>query len=436
MKIRIIFLKFCFITYLFAQLSDSENENSGIGITIPSGIKIELSGEAEVEFIDVEGKGGAKYNSQNNDGFLKKIDQRSPYMQIDKSVLNFKLLYTDNLSYSLSARFDDNGAYADMTVLRYSSNNTVVELGKNRPKVALKKNTEGYPLIGTSYWKGRQYHLDIEQSMYSLNLGVSFALKRPIGYDAVAEDKSFRMMVYDNGEKIDGQTLEIGLRGDYTYGPLKLAGWYYFGELIDDADWKKTLHYDFDDYTYIEPNTTLSKDAYVGHFWYGGRAEITAMNLLLRSEYIYSEDGFLPRDGFYFEASTKSFPVFDGLFFLVRYGQLRIDPYRITDSFLNPYKNTYESSLLEVEDIDGNGLISEAESKRFRPVLKDPNTWNRELITLALGYDLTNYAQLRFEYYILNEETGDTELVAGNQNRPYQPDVMDDQLLLQLRLSF
>ena len=92
--------------------------------------------------------------------------------------------------------------------------------------------------------------------------------------------------------------------------------------------------------------------------------------------------------------------------------------------------------MLEAEDIDGNGLISEAESKRFRPVLKDPNTWNRELITLALGYDLTNYAQLRFEYYILNEETGDTELVAGNQNRPYQPDVMDDQLLLQLRLSF
>jgi len=441
MKMKLLYILLAGL--LFGQISESENEGTNIGIDIPSGIKIELSGEAEVEFVNVEGKGGAKYNSQNNDGFLKKIDQRSPYMQVDKTVLDFKLLYTDNLTYSLSARFDDDGAYADKNYLKYIRNNTTIELGKSQPKIALRKNTEGYPLIGTSYWKGRQYHLDLEHSFSSFNLGASLALKRPIGLDAAAEDDSFGMIVYTNGKKIDGQTVELGFRGDYTYGPLNLAGWYYFGKLIDDADWKKTLHYDFDYYTLIESNTTLSDSAYVGHFWFGGRAQVSVLNVLLRSEYIFSEDGYLPRDGFYFEASTKSLPLLDGLFFLVRYGQLRIDPYRMTDSFLNPYRNSHESSFLEPEDLNGDGLInenayptSENEDKRFYPVLKDPETWNRELITIAFSYNLTDYAQLRFEYYFLNEETGDTEEVAELRDRPYQPNVKDDQLLFQLRLSF
>ena len=77
---------------------------------------------------------------------------------------------------------------------------------------------------------------------------------------------------------------------------------------------------------------------------------------------------------------------------LVRYGELRIDP-------------------------GGND---------FFPQLKDPQTWDRRLLTLALGYDLTSYAKLRFEYYILNEETNDIT----------QPSVDDDQMLIQLKFNF
>ena len=58
--------------------------------------------------------------------------------------------------------------------------------------------------------------------------------------------------------------------------------------------------------------------------------------------------------------------------------------------------------------------------------MKDPQTWDRRLITLALGYDLTSYAKLRFEYYILNEETNDAT----------QPSVDDDQMLIQLKFNF
>ena len=399
-----------FTSYFYSQGEDG----STLSINIPSGVGIEVSGEVEVEFIDVEGRGGAQYR----DEFIQKVDYRSPFVEIDKTVLDFKLLYTDNLTYNFSLRFDDDGAYADKHFLNYKKENSKLEFGKNRPLIALKRKTEGYPLIGTAYWKGRQYHLDYEKRFSSSSFGASIALKRLIGYDAAAEDKSFEMMVYDDTKKIDGQTIEFGFRGEKTLNPLKIQGWYYFGKLVDDEEWKARLHYDFDYYANIENDQVLSQDAYVGHFWYGGRAELTLGKILSRAEYIYSEDGFLPRNGYYLETSTTfDFLSLENIFVLFRLGELKIDPMRQTDSFLNPYRNSYDKSLLENDDED---------NERFYPLLKDPQTWNRTLLTFALGYDLTSYAKLKLEYYILDEETGDNT----------QPSVNDDQMLVQLKFNF
>ena len=398
---------FCFI---FSQ----ESNNPILSINVPSGIGIEVSGEVEVEFIDVEGKGGAQYR----DEFIQKVDYRSPFVEIDKTVLDFKLLYTQDLTYNFSLRFDDDKAYADKHFLKYKKGNSILEFGKNRPLIALKRKTEGYPLIGTAYWKGRQYHLDYQKEFSSFSFGASIALKRLIGYDAAAEDKSFEMMVYDDTEKIDGQTLEFGFRGETSFKPIKLQGWYYFGKLVDDEEWKARLHYDFDYYANIEDDQVLSDSAYVGHFWYGGRAEYALGKIFSRAEYIYSEDGFLPRHGYYLETSTSfDFLSFENIFVLLRLGELKIDPMRQTNSFLNPYRNDYDKSLLENDDED---------NERFYPLLKDPQTWNRTMITFALGYDITSYAKLKLEYYVLDEETGDNT----------QPDVKDDQMLIQLKFNF
>ena len=59
---------------------------------------------------------------------------------------------------------------------------------------------------------------------------------------------------------------------------------------------------------------------------------------------------------------------------------------------------------------------------RFYPLLKDPQTSDDDYFC----NDITSYAKLKFEYYILDEETGDET----------QPNVNDDQMLLQLQLSF
>ena len=408
--LRSFFVYTIYFCFIFSQ----ENNNPILSINVPSGVGIEISGEVEVEFIDVEGKGGAQYR----DEFIQKVDYRSPFVEIDKTVLDFKLLYTQDLTYNFSLRFDDDKAYADKHFLKYKKGNSILEFGKNRPLIALKRKTEGYPLIGTAYWKGRQYHLDYQKEFSSFSFGASIALKRLIGYDAAAEDKSFEMMVYDDTEKIDGQTLEFGFRGETSFKPIKLQGWYYFGKLVDDEEWKARLHYDFDYYANIEDDQVLSDSAYVGHFWYGGRAEYALGKIFSRAEYIYSEDGFLPRHGYYLETSTSfDFLSFENIFVLLRLGELKIDPMRQTNSFLNPYRNDYDKSLLENDDED---------NERFYPLLKDPQTWNRTMITFALGYDITSYAKLKLEYYVLDEETGDDT----------QPSVKDDQMLIQLKFNF
>jgi hypothetical protein len=378
---------------IFAQPS-----SPSVNISVPSGIDIEISGEAELEFINVEGAGGAS----NEDDFLKKIETRSPYTRIDKAVLEFKILYSENIKYVFGARFDDNGAYADKHYLRYIDKHLRIEIGKNRPTIALKRATEGYPLIGTAYWKGRQYHLDVSNKLGSINIGGSFALKRPLGYDDAAEDNSFNMLVYDDAEKIDGQTWELGLRGALDLSPIKFQGWYYYGKLIDDEDWKKRLHYDFDYYVLKEADDVLTKDANIDHYWYGGRAEVNLMGSLFRGEYIASQDGFLPRDGFYVEGRRKLSFGNNSLLALARYGELRID---------------YSGDT-------------------FYPLLKDPQTWNRKMTTLALIYDLTDFSKVKIEYYILDEQTGDTIEKAENQNRRFQQNVLDNQFLVQIELSF
>ena len=134
-------MKNYFIPILFCSLylnGQSEETNNSFGVTIPSGVEIEISGEVEVEFINVEGKGGAQYR----DEFIQKVDYRSPFVEIDKTVLDFKLLYTDNLTYNFSLRFDDDGAYADKHFLKYQTESSTLEFGKNRPLIALKRKTE------------------------------------------------------------------------------------------------------------------------------------------------------------------------------------------------------------------------------------------------------------------------------------------------------
>ena len=58
------------------------------------------------------------------------------------------------------------------------------------------------------------------------------------------------------------------------------------------------------------------------------------------------------------------------------------------------------------------------------------------MLTLASVYDITSYAKLKVEYYLLDEVTGDRDEDAKTERRDYQPNVKDNQLLIQFELNF
>jgi hypothetical protein len=366
-----------------------------------SGLEILLGGEVETEFVDVEGPGGF----ENQDLTYNKVKNRSPHMRIDKAVLSTRVNYSENLYYNFELRFGDKKANVDKHYARWKipSINTQLEMGKNKPMIATKRQTEGYPLIGTAFWKGREYHITSE-TKYNLgenirvDLGLSFAMKRPLGTDDAAEDKSFKMMVYDDYDDKDGQTFEYGGSLGLKVIGLTAEGWYYTGKLIDDYDWKTSLGFlpGYDDIANSNPDWEEDDKT---HWWYGSRVSLDRGNIHIRAEYIDALDGLLPRNGYYAEGSYRlKLKRIKNIEPLVRYGNLNID--------------------------------------RHAPALGDPETWDREMITFALLCRLNDYLSIKTEYYLLNEETGGTIQTDDQGNSLDNAAVKDNQFLLQIKFEF
>lgn len=353
-----------------------------------SGIGIQFSGEVEIEFVNVEGEGGFS----NQDLTVQKVKTRSPHIRIDKAILGTEIFYADNLTYKIELRFGDDGTRIDKHYARYwaRSIHTVFELGKNRPFVARSRTTEGYPLLGTSYWKGREYHIT-GVTTYPLSKnwdiigGLSVAMKRPLGTDDAAEDKSFKMLVSDDYETIDGQTIEYGVKGGLKAYGFTALGWYYYGGLIDDFDWKLQLSQNMQGYDALGDETDRTQ------YWYGGRVAFDAWNIHLLGEYIYSLDGLLPREGYYVEGAYNIPEILGirGIMPFVRYGELNVEK--------------HEAQL-------GN-----------------PNTWDRTMTNLALIANFNNYIFLKIEHYLIDEVTG---------GEAPEDQVDDDQTVVQLNFVF
>ncbi|MEA3287760.1 MAG: hypothetical protein U9Q77_10365 [Candidatus Marinimicrobia bacterium] len=371
----------------------------GITVTTGSGLDVVLDGEVELEFVDVEGPGGFK----NQDLTYQKVKNRSPHMRIDKAILGLRVNYSENLYYKFELRFGDDRAKVDIHYarLKIPSINTRFEMGKNKPMVATKRRSEGMPLIGTAFWKGREYHITSKTKVELGNIGVtgefSFAMKRPLGTDDAAEDKSFKMLVYDDYDPKNGQTFEYGAAlGLNAYG-LTAEGWYYTGKLIDDFDWKTSLGFlpGYDDVA-----DQYGDEDDLTHWWYGGRLTMDLNAVRLRTEYISAMDGLLPRNGYYAEGSYRiNLNNGANLEPIIRYGVLNVD--------------------------------------RHPPVLGDPATWDRNMTTIALLSRLNSYLTLKLEYYILNEVTGgsvQTDEVTGITVDNSL--VNDDQMLLQINFEF
>jgi len=347
-----------------------------------SGLRIQLGGEIELEFIDVEKPGG--FSNQDLVISNLRVDNRSPHMRIDKAVLSTKIFYNENIYYKIELNVRDDRASVDKHYARIKlpDYNTRLEVGKNKPMVARSRRTEGYALIGTAFWKGREYHVtsktafDLSETV-GVDLGLSFAMKRPLAQDDVAEDKSFPMYTYDDYDVKDGQTFEYGVMLGTRVSDFYAQGWYYIGKLIDDYEWKQQLTMSLSDYD--------SDD--MTHWWAGGRVGFDNKTLHACAEYITAKDGLLPRNGYYVEGGV----VLGRFQPIARYGVLNVEDYKA---------------------YTGN-----------------PRSWDRELITFAVLTKLHEFITLKTEYYIVNEETGGTGGTSPSS-------VDDNQFLMQLKFEF
>ena len=371
-----------------------------VTIQSASGLNVTLGGEVEMEFIDVEGPGGFS----NQDLTVKKVKNRSPHMRIDKAVLIAKVDYNENLYYNFEFRFSDDRAFIAKHYARLNipSINTQFELGKNKPMVATKRRTEGYPLIGTAFWKGREYHITsetkTEMGPFKITGGLSFAMKRPIGTDDAAEDKSFKMLVYDNYDSKDGQTFEYGTSLGLKAFGLSAQGWYYTGKLIDDFDWKMSLGFMSGYNDYAKSTEGVEKDD-MTHYWYGGRVGFDQGNLHTRVEYIKAMDGWLPRSGYYVEGS-------------------------------------YDVNLKKGRSISPIVRVGELNLGLLYPSLGDPSTWGRSLTTVGLLAKLNNFLSMKVEYYLVGETTGGKVTTNSEGLVVDNSFVKDNQLLMQIKYEF
>ncbi len=381
------------ICLVFSTLVFSQEKDKNLLYATESGLGIQFSGEVEMEFVDVEGKGGIS----NRELTYQKVDNRSPHMRIDKAILATKIFYSENLTYEIEFRFVDKKGKTNVDKhyarLKLPSLFTRLELGKNRPFVKADRRTEGYPLIGTAYWKGREYHITSE-TKYPLSedmdliAGASFAMKRPIGIDDAAEDKSFNMLVYGDHINETGQTFEYGGKlGLESFG-FSALGWCYLGELIDNYDFGLQTLAGIPGY----PELGNNKDK--THYWYGGRVGFDGFNIHARGEYIKSMDGLLPRFGYYAEGS---------------------------------YYCTLISDFLPVKGIEPFVRYGALNVKDVARALGHPKTWDRQMTTLAMITHIDNYLLLKIEYYLLSEKTGGV---------PPEDKVKDDHLLIQINFMF
>jgi len=372
--------------------------NAQVTVSSFRGVDIELGGHVELEFVDVEGPGGFS----NQDLTVMKVKTRSPHVRIDEAVLEARVNYSENFQYVIEYRFDNSKAYVDIhyVSLNVPSINTRFEFGNNKPFVAPKRYTEGNPLIGTAYWKGREIHLTSEtkgkMGAFDIIGGLSVGMKRPIATDDIAEDKSFKMLVYGDYTPKDGQTWTYGAKGGLGLGGVLAEGWFYYGKLIDDFDWKTQLAQSLDGYSSVGDREEKT------HYWFGGRLTGDWGPLHSRVEYIYSKDGLLPREGAYAEA---------GLVLGFLENMLPVEKVMIFGrrGFLN---------LKDINFSDG--------TKHEWSYLAEPMSWSRKLTTASLMISVNKHVTVKAEYYWPDEET----------NSAVQSSVKDNQGLVQINFAF
>jgi len=344
-----------------------------------------LHGRVEIEVVDVEGPGG--YPDSED---VIRPRSRAPHAQLDKATLDFGIRLREWLMGRVELRANEDRARADRVYVEARPADTddlqvVIQGGRQRPmQRPPDRRTETYSPTGAAFWRGREWHLGADGrwriGAVELAASGSMAMQRDLGDEPMAEDPAMPALAFGDSAFREGSALELGgLVGAGAEGAY--AAVFGFRGALLDADGPERLQ-DFTDYDKLGDENSRKSH------WYGCRAGFDRFGAHAFGEAIWQRVGNLKRRGFELGASyTFAFRALGEAMEvepLVRYGQL---------TTLNLHEEFFT-----------------------------PQTWDREQWLLAALVRPLDVVEVKLEYVILDERTGEGS-------------VDDDEFLVQLRLE-
>jgi hypothetical protein len=395
-----------------AGFDEFAEEHSPTHFELRAGLlTLALKGEVELELHDLEGSGGPGYDSPTD---TRTIGTRSPVVEIDTFWLAPRVGIGEALAVNSVLEFTQTSArvsavWFDVEVRGPAWLTHHVEVGYHTPIVKIDRVTERYPLIGSVYWREPEVHVSYEGSArvcgdVTVDLGVSLAMMRPLGYASVQESTSqvgtINVIAYGPARAFSGN-------GPVGGGRLRVSAW---GAFVEGFGFVGRLA--------AEGGTDVLRSGFVtgtytaggrDFWWAGGRLGYQGHGLTAFVEAIASREDELRRWGAYGQASYRVVLSDEWRWLPSLEPVVRYEAYRILDS-------------TRVGD-SGRALRTTAVGYAV--------TWDWDILTLSLVTEVyRDIVRLRVEYYFIWEKNGVPALSIADE--PFR----NDELLVQLEVRF
>src|SRR3989338_2599326 len=370
------------IIFMTLVVSLSFSEEGGIQIHP----QVSLNGEFESEFIDSQKDSDLVTNtsSTTND------DNSIPRLQVDRLMLKPKITFSKNLYLEGELEFFGDGTNTLLKegygVLQFPSNLFLkVGLDDRFFMNPQERKTEIYPLNGTAFWRDEDVGVTLGGDYASFYWRASITNGLAIREQGVGKNSVY-FMLHDN-RQIDELT-----KGDKEYGiglGLKNVGEKIAWNLMTFGYWSRLRKKMSQTQTVTDVN--FLKEVITGYTsdkrdnWFLG--EQLRLDLgkpfSFFTQYIYSQDGKIKRQGFYVEP-TLTFTT-------------------SKREYLHEVELLYRYNILDVKT---SGLANNIQTSSF--------TWDRETHSLAMNIELVKNALWRNEYHFNLEDTGGTPKNVSN----------------------
>ncbi len=372
-------LAFCVVPGLRVMAADT-------GFLSYKGADFQLKGELEYELVATESEPDLEDAESTRGG----TGEPDAHLLLDKFVLQPIVKIGDDIKLDAQIYFKEsktqlNEVHAKFSNLKGGDTWLDVGLYERWSKGQYGRLTEGYPLIGTAFWRDDAMTITWGGEHGAMYWMLSGGNGYEIDTKQVAEDSGdIQQMIHDNHSTSDFDEpewgLNLGVKSELGNGAEVDVTAFYYIDKLSDADISTLAGYLAGDYT--------STDADKRRIGVG--VNYKAAGWKLTGQFITAEDGDLDRDGYAVEIS-KSFKFqgrewFSGFTPVVSYGELDID-------------DAYAGDPMK------------------------PQSWDRQKTILAVILDVHKNIKLKTEYYLNNQDTGDAA-------------VENDELLVQLEVKF